>query len=1434
MRFCHKRWQNGVKKMSIKPRFSSEIFYYNLQDGKGEASNSLWAESETVVNSLTTISEESPELVEEIPKPKRELKKLTWGQDSYEGSVLLNNLHGSGFYFAQQNGEKFFYDGLFYANKLEGYSQVFYENGTHFQGLFQKHRRFGPGILTHPDGTQDVGFWNGFFLSRLACVIGGNSVPSLASSAAAKTKLLCTKYMVPLNQNENDLVQLALEHLGVGSDEDNVDFSGVFNEEIRNPNSLFFHTQLFDEHFFGSDNCTIKVFHQELADEEEEEMSSVDGQAVERMENLKRKIHEVNETLQTFIVIRQSLERRVNKCKNCCSRQQPAERSEKLQAKEQLYTLTQKTHEAAKNFPSENSSQSLEIVADINAEDIEDFNLPASTAQLANYSDGCACAEEEGAVDLENLEEQLQNIWCQEIFYRNIRDELAKKLDRLVERTSTKPETGAFKLVHVNEVWAWNNENSLISMQKHAFKHRHSEDMVNFSVPSLILGNRKEFGAAGAHEEIGQKFLMACHKGKKGFVSECLRNNKIDSNLSDSRGNSGMFFAAASNQQDIIAILTNFGAKVDQLNDEQLTPLSLCFLKYIAQKNSCKDWEKAFLPGSERCDLPELPKWYDIKSFQSSTTNSSKTSTCREEGSNQQLPCSNLRIIDLLRKISNFEQTEGVLRPSCSSTYVFDLSCNRNKFAKQTQLESDRSLSLESIQLTIMTLLDYGANPSGCEVPHPPLVLSLFTENPDLVKEVIKANADIDVVIDENVSCLHIAASLNPSLANTTICRIIVKYGCNPNVKTSPNHWIDRKYGITGKLPENFQVADDGKNVLHLLCMRTDFEGDQSNYFCAVAKILLGTDLDLSAMYLGHTPLSLAVLAGNVKLVQCLIKADAFDPYKQLDYGMGNILTLFALKRFENVLPLDKCKAMLTALFEVGLNVLARVANSENATAFVEDEDTFFDAFVPKAPKKAPRDKSKKDKHYAGVVKEFLRSLARQTLIKQVQMDVAYLLFELTEEDMLNSSEIFATLASLYLAPEDLLLNLKKLFEYGKIEHDRLDKAHVKTVLDFVNTHKKPVKAKAKKSDKKTGPKPQEADAVETLHLEFERTLNLRFIPPKNLPLPGLDDPQKYLICYHCLRGEEKTLKICPRCQMVRFCSSQCNKLNLKLKTLHTCNVLFYDMANGEQAVISKGVALRELSEKVRQKCAARLSRMRESKLEEEERKLMQMWRADTYGTRFLQIKPLLDKAVTKKKGKQLNWDLGLLQGLLERNFRKHPGDASLYSLENLLIKLHGKDWFRILGQTKSEGTIRTKQSWSTRRSTLGGSTLPSMIFQLPEPEEKLHRKSCKCPKKIARSKSNDKIKANIQKADNEPKHEDDPNVNELELLFSQAEKRPVIRKLKKIPTRYQKFVEIVATYFPDFDISQWLLPYACCSGGQLFYRFCYNNDVFKESYSFT
>lgn len=74
------------------------------------------------------------------------------------------------------------------------------------------------------------------------------------------------------------------------------------------------------------------------------------------------------------------------------------------------------------------------------------------------------------------------------MLYRNIHDELSKKLSNLVRALESTNENVKVKLVEVKELWAWNNDESLISMQKHCFKHRQSEDMINFDVSNVILG----------------------------------------------------------------------------------------------------------------------------------------------------------------------------------------------------------------------------------------------------------------------------------------------------------------------------------------------------------------------------------------------------------------------------------------------------------------------------------------------------------------------------------------------------------------------------------------------------------------------------------------------------------------------------------------------------------------------------------------------------------------------------------------------------------------------------------------------------------------------------------------------------------------------------------------------------------------------------------
>lgn len=62
--------------------------------------------------------------------------------------------------------------------------------------------RFGPGVETHPDQHQEVGFWIGTHILRLSCNLTTDTVPSYddASSVYTKIKLLQFKHYIDLTQ----------------------------------------------------------------------------------------------------------------------------------------------------------------------------------------------------------------------------------------------------------------------------------------------------------------------------------------------------------------------------------------------------------------------------------------------------------------------------------------------------------------------------------------------------------------------------------------------------------------------------------------------------------------------------------------------------------------------------------------------------------------------------------------------------------------------------------------------------------------------------------------------------------------------------------------------------------------------------------------------------------------------------------------------------------------------------------------------------------------------------------------------------------------------------------------------------------------------------------------------------------------------------------
>ncbi|XP_028611172.1 ankyrin repeat and MYND domain-containing protein 1 [Grammomys surdaster] len=95
--------------------------------------------------------------------------KLGYGEfswptgEAYRGQFYRDHYHGLGTYM-WPDGSSF--TGTFYLSQREGYGTM-YTKTKLFQGLYKEDQRFGPGIETYPDGSQDVGLWFREYLLKL-------------------------------------------------------------------------------------------------------------------------------------------------------------------------------------------------------------------------------------------------------------------------------------------------------------------------------------------------------------------------------------------------------------------------------------------------------------------------------------------------------------------------------------------------------------------------------------------------------------------------------------------------------------------------------------------------------------------------------------------------------------------------------------------------------------------------------------------------------------------------------------------------------------------------------------------------------------------------------------------------------------------------------------------------------------------------------------------------------------------------------------------------------------------------------------------------------------------------------------------------------------------------------------------------------------------
>ncbi|XP_010604904.1 ankyrin repeat and MYND domain-containing protein 1 isoform X3 [Fukomys damarensis] len=128
--------------------------------------------------------------------------KLGYGEfswptgEAYRGQFYRDHCHGLGTYM-WPDGSSF--TGTFYLSQREGYGSMNLKTRV-FQGLYKADIRFGPGIETYPDGSQDVGLWFREHLVKLAtktaCSFSVLSYPEFSAF------LTCSQERISLSDEE--------------------------------------------------------------------------------------------------------------------------------------------------------------------------------------------------------------------------------------------------------------------------------------------------------------------------------------------------------------------------------------------------------------------------------------------------------------------------------------------------------------------------------------------------------------------------------------------------------------------------------------------------------------------------------------------------------------------------------------------------------------------------------------------------------------------------------------------------------------------------------------------------------------------------------------------------------------------------------------------------------------------------------------------------------------------------------------------------------------------------------------------------------------------------------------------------------------------------------------------------------------------------------
>ncbi|KAL6036751.1 hypothetical protein STEG23_014985, partial [Scotinomys teguina] len=402
------------------------------------------------------------------------------------------------------------------------------------------------------------------------------------------------------------------------------------------------------------------------------------------------------------------------------------------------------------------------------------------------------------------------------------------------------------------EPWFITNETPLlVKIQKQTYKFRNKSAHTSWNIAAILEGNRSCFGPSGPKEDISREMILKAEEGDYKWISGILRDKLAFADVADSKGYTVLAAAAVHSHQNIVNLLLDYGADVNRLSDEGLTPLNMCFLHYYPSKCFHPNVAERTLPQETSKSLitpkisllfgePNVDDPYDVSIFTSGGEDY-KSSPPLSSSLDDALvlgPVQSQDSISQRNSVAHKRDTPSVKSPStdiekepedtaensdastlCSIDTDFESTkCLRNYpihiskdiLEKSAQVYSSL-LPISSFSdkgtvrkmahtlaecrncwLTIKLLLRRGADPNLCQVPMQALFLAVKAGDVDGVRLLLESGARTDIQYPpqlQSLTPLHIAASL-PGEEGVKITELLLNTVPDVDAKAADQDYI--------------------------------------------------------------------------------------------------------------------------------------------------------------------------------------------------------------------------------------------------------------------------------------------------------------------------------------------------------------------------------------------------------------------------------------------------------------------------------------------------------------------------------------------------------------------------------------------------------------------------------------------------------------------